>query len=329
MKILIVRLSAMGDVIHSLPLARNARLAGAAVGWLVERRFAGLLEGNADCAEVFTADTRRWRRNVLAPRTWREAAATRHAIAAFAPLYAVDSQGLWKSAVAARASGAKSIVGFAAAERREPASAILASLAIVPGATRRHVVDRNLTLLEAIGIPVVDRKPDASYLLKRSSPEADAFLANAPRPFAVLHPGAGWPDKEWGEDRFAALARGLAKAGFPSVISWGPGDEARVQKLRRLVPEALVPPLLDFAGLARLANASALYVGGDTGPLHLADAVGAKTLALFGPTDPARNGPYRNPAGVVTRMRDVSDDTVIQRALGLLKVEGQGSRVES
>jgi heptosyltransferase-1 len=318
-RILIVRLSAMGDVIHSLPLARNARLAGAAVGWLVERRFAGLLEGNPDCAEVFTADTRSWRRNVFAPRMWREALAARRAVEEFGPLYAIDSQGLWKSAVAAKASGAKSIVGFAAAERREPASAILASLAIVPSSKHRHIIDRNLTLLEAIGIPVVDRKPDASYLLERSHPPAEAFLAEVPRPFAAVHPGAGWPEKEWGEERFAALARGLAKAGLATVISWGPGDEARVGELRGFLPEALVPPLLDFAGLARVAKASALFAAGDTGPLHLADAVGAKTLALFGPTDPARNGPYRNPAGVVTRMRDVSDDTVLQRALSLLK----------
>ena len=314
----------MGDVIHSLPLARNARAGGAAVGWLVERKYAGLLEGNPDCAEVFAVDTRSWRRNLLAPRTWSAVAATRREVAAFGALHAVDSQGLWKSAVAAKASGARSVVGFAAAERREPASAILASLAIVPSAKHRHVVDRNLTLLEAIGIPIVDRKPDASYLLKTSSPEADAFLAGVPRPFAAVHPGAGRPDKAWGEERFASLARGLSKSGLATVLSWGPGDETRVETLRGLLPEAFVPPLLDFAGLARLAGASALFTAGDTGPLHLADAVGAKTLALFGPTDPARNGPYRNAAGVVTRMRDVSDDTVLQRALALLK-ESAGS----
>ena len=320
MRILIVRLSAMGDVIHSLPLARNAHLAGAAVGWIVERPFAGLLEGSPDCTSIFMADTRRWRRRPLSPRSWREAAATRRAIAAFAPLHAVDSQGLWKSAIAAKASKAKSIVGFAAAERREPASAMLASFGVVPSATHPHIVDRNLTLLEAIGIPIVERAPDATYLLASAldRPDVDAFLSGLPRPFAVLHPGAGWPDKAWGEERFATLARGLAAQGLATVISWGPGDEARVEKLRARAPEAFLPPLLDYAGLARLAKASALFVAGDTGPLHLADAVGAKTLALFGPTDPARNGPYRNAHGVVTRMHDVSDDTVLQRALALL-----------
>jgi heptosyltransferase-1 len=77
-------------------------------------------------------------------------------------------------------------------------------------------------------------------------------------------------------------------------------------------------PPLGFAGLARVIRASALFVAGDTGPLHLADALGAPTLALFGPTDPARNGPYRDRRGIVTRMREVSDDTVLERALGLL-----------
>ncbi len=314
MRLLIVRLSSLGDVIHALPLAANAHAADASVGWLVERPFAGLLEGNPHCAEIFTADTKRWRQRLLSRSTWEELAELRGRLRAFAPDRTIDVQGLWKSAIAARAAGAP-VVGFRGQARREAGSAALASVRVAPSAGAAHVVDRNLALLEGAGIPVVVRAPDASYLLERPRAEADAFLSALPRSFAVFHPGAARPEKAWGEERFACLARALAEQdGLHAVVSWGPGDEERVSRMRALVPGAAIPPLLDFAGLARLARASALFCAGDTGPLHLADAVGARTLALFGPTDPGRNGPYRDRRGIVTRMHDVSDEAVLARA---------------
>ena len=317
MRVLIVRLSSLGDVIHALPLAQNADAAGADVGWLVEPGFAGVLEGNPHLAEIFTADSKLWRRRPLTRSTWESIGDLRGRLRAFKPDVTIDVQGLWKSALAARSAGAP-VVGFSAAARREGASAILASIRVAPGADARHVVDRNLSLLEGAGIPVVVRAPDAGYLLEQAGDDARTLLASLPRPFAVFHPGAARPDKAWGEERFARLARGLAtQRGLHPVVSWGPGDEVRVARLRELAPEATVPPLLGVAGLAALARASALFCAGDTGPLHLADAAGAATLALFGPTDPARNGPYRDRRGVVTRMHEVSDDVVLARALEL------------
>ncbi len=318
MRLLIVRLSSAGDVIHALPLAENARAAGADVGWLVERPFSGLLEGNPHCIEIFMADTRAWRRQPLSRSTWEEMGELKRRLRAFAPDETIDAQGLWKSAIAARAAGAP-VVGFAGTARREAGSAILASVRVAPGAGAAHVVDRNLALLEGAGIPVDRRAPDAAYLLERPHAAAAAFLSSVARPFAVFHPGAARAEKAWGEERFARLARGLAeKAGRHAVVSWGPGDEERVARMRALLPGASIPPLLDFPGLAHLARASSLFCAGDTGPLHLADAVGASTLALFGPTDPARNGPYRDRRGIVTRMHEVSDDTVLARARELV-----------
>ena len=101
------------------------------------------------------------------------------------------------------------------------------------------------------------------------------------------------------------------------MISWGPGDERRADRLAALLPGASRPPLLDFPGLARLAAAACVFVGGDTGPLHLADALGAPTLALYGPTDPQRNGPYRDRRGVVANMGSVADEEVLERALAV------------
>src|ERR1700694_4716971 len=121
----------MGDVIHALPLAANARAAGATVGWVVERPFAGLLEGNSNVDTVFVADTRRWRRRPLSPENLREMRALRQAIRAFSPDVSIDGQGLWKSALIARSAGAPAI-GFFQGARREPASAGLCSIAVSP-----------------------------------------------------------------------------------------------------------------------------------------------------------------------------------------------------
>jgi heptosyltransferase I len=315
--LLLVRLSSMGDVIHALPLAENAKKAGARVGWVVEPEFAGLLEGNPACERILYADTKGWRRGPFAARTWSGAARLRSEMLAFAADVVVDAQGLWKSAVLARAAGAP-VVGFAARERREPASAVLCGTRVRPAVSALHVVDRNLALLAAAGIPAAVRAPDAAYLAMRASPEADAFLAGVSRPFAVFHPGAARAEKTWGEERFAALAGALrARRGWTPVVSWGPGDAERAERLAALVPGAARPPLLDFAGLARVYAAARLFVGGDTGPLHLADAVGTPTLALFGPTDPQRNGPYRDRRGVVGDMRSASDAEVFGRTESL------------
>jgi lipopolysaccharide heptosyltransferase I len=313
----------MGDVIHALPLAANAHAAGATVGWVVERPFAGLLEGNPDCDSVLIADTKRWRRRLPAPSTWHEIPSLFTALRRFAPDRTIDAQGLWKSALVARVAGAP-VAGLAASERREPGSALLCAVRVVPAPSERHVVDRALALLSAVGIPVTRRAPDAGYLLSQPSPAADAFLASIPKPFAVFHPGAGQPAKTWGEDRFANLAVALRReTGLHPVVSWGPGDEPRAERLCSLTSPSSRPPLLDFAGLAHLLAASTLVVAGDTGPLHLADALGVLTLGLFGAADsdhnrPDQNGPYRNRSAVVAPMHEVSDRTVLERAIDLL-----------
>lgn len=314
MRLLVVRLSALGDAIHALPLAASAAAAGARVGWVVERAFAGVLEGNPACERILLADTKAWRSRPLAPSSWGAIVRLRRELSGFGADVVLDPQGNWKSAVAARAAGGN-VVGFSASARREPASALLCRVRVTPGPEARHAVEENLALLAAAGIPPEVRLPDASYLLSRATPEADAFVERLPKPYAVFHPGAGRADKAWGEERFAALASALRKLrGLAPVVSWGPGDEERAARLAALVPDAVRAPLLDVPGLARLAAGARLFAAGDTGPLHLADALGTRTLALFGPTDPDRNGPYRFRGGIVRDMRRVSDDTVLEIA---------------
>jgi heptosyltransferase-1 len=305
-KVLLVRLSALGDVVHALPVAENAALAGREVGWLVEPQCAALLSGNASVSRVFTADTKEWRRRPFsAPGEVRRLA---RELTAFGAEATLDLQGLWKSALLA-VLGPAPVFGFARSERREPLSAVFARRQVRPGPEARHVVDRNLALAAAAGIPVARRAPDARYLLAAPSPEAEAFLSRLPRPFALYHPGAGRADKAWGEDHHAELARRLEKErGLQPVVSWGPGDEERAGRLLALLPEAVAAPRLDLPGLARVASRAALFVGGDTGPMHLANALGTPVIAIFGPTDPARNGPYGRPTGVLRGGRNASVD---------------------
>ncbi len=293
MKLLIVRLSAFGDIVHALPLAANARRAGASVGWLCEARYRELLEGNPNVDRLFLADTRGWRRRPAQGGTRSAFAKMRRDLAAFGADFTIDVQGLWKSAILARAARAP-VVGFDSSERREGLSSLLASRKVRPPDSSRHIVDRNLALLSAVGIPVVEPAPDARYLLAAPSAEAAEFLASVRRPYVLYHPGAGWPEKRWDPEKLAAVARALeARWGLFPVISWGPGDEAVVAILEAALPGARRMPQLSPRALAHVAAGAALFVGNDTGPLHLADALGTPTLALFGPTDPARNGPYR------------------------------------
>jgi heptosyltransferase-1 len=182
-------------------------------------------------------------------------------------------------------------------------------------------VDQNLALLAPLGIPVVDAAPDARYLLASDRPKADAFcdaMDAKGAPFALLHPGASRAEKSWGEEQFAALARGLSeRAGLATALSWGPGDETRLERLSQLLPDAPRIPALDFAGLARVMARSAIFIAGDTGPVHLADALGVPTLALFA-AGARRNVPERNrPYGGAWLRYDPSTDleTVVTKAI--------------
>jgi heptosyltransferase-1 len=181
-----------------------------------------------------------------------------------------------------------------------------------------HVVDQNLALLAPLGIPAPVRAPDARYLLAAARPLAQEFLSGLIPPFALFHPGSSRSDKSWGEDRFAAVAAGLRnETGIRPVISWGPGDEERALRLTELLPDAPRIPALDFAGLAHVMSRAVLFVAGDTGPLHLADALGTPTLALFSASArrnvPERNRPY---GGAWLRYdRDTDPEMVVSRAI--------------
>ena len=296
MKALVVRLSSIGDVVHTLPALAALQRAGWEAGWIVEPPARVLLEDNPVLAQLVCAPAAKAFRWGPAWRALRELRAARYEAA-------LDMQGLWKSAAWARLCGARRVLGWERGARREPGSALL----LTEAATRTgrgHVIDKNLELLRGLGIEAVGTREFPLPYSAQSVARVDAGLAGrGGGDFAILNPGGGWASKLWPAERFGELARGLAALGLRCLVSYGPGEEALADRVvaasagraERSFPTSLV----DYIELARRAR---LVVAADTGPLHLACAVGTPVVALFGPTDPGRNGPFA-PEDVVIRRR--------------------------
>ncbi len=297
--ILIVRLSAIGDVIHALPVLAELRrqLPQARLGWIVEEVSAPLLRGHPQLDTLYAIPRRPWRGRSLARKLIPEVLPYFKSVAADGWEAALDLQGLTKSALAALGSRAALRVGFAGKDGRE-ASRLLNTRTITPPPGAVHVVQRNLSLLEGLGL-----QPDLSArgLVHVECSEREA-MADALRALgwggerlAGLNPGAGWATKRWPPEHFAELARLLhRREGLRPLVVWGPGEEplvaAMCAAMEGLAP--IVAPRTGLRELAALVSLLDLFVGGDTGPTHLAAALGVRTLAVFGASDPRRNGPW-------------------------------------
>jgi heptosyltransferase-1 len=298
-RIALVKLSSLGDVIHALPVAATLRTARpqARLTWIVERREAALLAGHPALDEVIVADTRGWRR-ARRPAALRaalaDAAALRRRLAAARFDVAVDLQGLLKSGVLAAATRAPLRIGFAAGWGREPLSALFTNRRVMPPAAARHVVEQYLALLAPLGI--TERRLEFALPVTPAAETAmDEWLAAAGlKPhgrLVVLNPGAGRPDKRWPVAHFADLARRLHDADARAVVTWGPGEEADARAIAAASPATLAPPT-DLRALPALLRRVNVMVAADTGPLHMAAALGTPCIGLYGPTSAVRNGPY-------------------------------------
>lgn len=330
MRFLIVRLGSLGDLVHALPVAAalRERHPAARIDWLVDARYSSLL----DFVPVID------RRVIIAPAGGlredrpghpgdRQFPGTLGILRAIRFMRreqydaAIDLQGLIKSAVLARASGASRVIGFADGHLRERQARFFYSETVTPGEVRgtpdaqgggaelqpcsRHVVGKNLSVLPALDAPVPARP--AFPIDVPLSPSLDtirqALGQLGARDFALLNPGAAWPNKRWPADRFGAVAAWLRSTrGLASVVTWGPGEEGLAKAVAASSGgAALAAPPTSIGDLLAIAREGKLVVSGDTGPLHLAAAVGTPIVALFGPTDPGRNGPWD--AGDITLSR--------------------------
>lgn len=306
MRIVLVRLSALGDVVHTWPLACALATtdARAHLTWVVEEPLRLLVEEHPAVDSVVTTRTGRWRRTPLASSTRAEVASLKTRLRELQPDLVIDPQGTSKSAMVVRWTGARRRVGLARPWRRE----LLAGLAYtetVRGAPgREHIVATNLAMVHALGAPPPDATPpDGSWLLKQVA--GHTVGGDWSSPYAVVLPGAGGAHKILAESTVAEVARGLRPAGLDVVVAWGPGEEARAAAVAHAAGSGthLAPPT-DLGELAALLGGAALVVGGDTGPVHLAASFGVPTLAVFTASDWRRNGPLGERTAVVSGAAD-------------------------
>ncbi|MCS6815995.1 MAG: lipopolysaccharide heptosyltransferase I [Blastocatellia bacterium] len=307
MNILIVKLSALGDIIHTLPALARLRRAfpQARIFWVVERTMAQLLRDHPMLEGVIEVDTRKWRKHWLARATWGELRDALTHLRRHRYDLGFDFQGLMKSGLVLWLSGAERRIGFESAALKERASRLfLTEQVAVP--TDAHVIEQNLTLVRYVAGGSDDR---SSYefplwISERDRRTVEEHLeALGLRDFALLNPGAGWAAKRWPPERYGAVADFLwERYGWISLVSFGPSEEALAQAVARASRwKKAVPFPCTLPQLAVLADRARLFLGGDTGPLHLAAARGTPIVALYGPTSARRNGPFHPDDQVIER----------------------------
>ncbi|MFP4381875.1 MAG: glycosyltransferase family 9 protein [Candidatus Sumerlaeia bacterium] len=308
--ILIVRLSAIGDVVHTMPCLHALRDAfpKARIGWLVEELSASLLRDHPEIDQLYAIPKKRWRQNKWRTVVGRERMRFYKQIRRDGWEVAIDFQGLTKSAMAMWRSGAKRRIGYGDADGRE-LSKLFYTDKVRPRGSAVHVIERNLALLGPLGLErgaddVVWRFPDFHEEEASLRPFLDGIAADGPSSgegspdFIGLYPGAGWITKRWPPEKFVALARQLARQDGlpPMVLIWGPAEAEMVDAIIQqadLPAEKLRPaPPTNLRELTALLGYCSVMVAGDTGPMHIAAALGKRVVGLYGGSDPVRNGPW-------------------------------------
>lgn len=295
-RVLIVRLSAMGDVLHALPAVGALRLAmpDAHLGWLVEDRWADLVRSatvqhahahRPIVDDILTVDLKRWRRSLTSTATWRQICARINGLRTAHYDVAVDFQGAARSALLARLSRAPSIYGFA--EPRENVASMFYTMAVIT--REKHVIAQNLALASALArSPLPPAHIEFSYTASAARP-SPAY----PSGYIILNPGAGWGAKQWPPERYGAVARRLAaELHLHCLINAGPGEQDLILAAQSASQGTAQPISCTPLELIDLVRNARLFIGGDTGPMHLAAAMGVPVVSIFGPTDPARTGPF-------------------------------------
>lgn len=315
LRLLIVRLGAMGDILHALPAVTALRLAhpGWQIGWVVEPRWRALLEAGSketrkqgdekakaknvpDPAQplvdrVHFAAVKEWARRPLHARTSNEIMALRRELRAAAYDVVIDFQGAVRSAAIARMAGARRVIGEAIP--REKAARWMFSECVKTRGV--HVIDQDVEVAAAVAGDALEPVQPLLPVDAAAESWCDALLARAGgRPVALITPGAGWGAKRWPTDRYAAVARGLVERGMHVLVNAGPGEETLAAEIQSATGAA-VPVSATLDQLIALTRRIALCIAGDTGPLHLACALGQPVVGIYGPTEPGRNGPYGSP----------------------------------
>lgn len=306
-RVLLVRLGALGDIVHALPVfgALRDEFPLAQIDWIVDARYADILNHVEGLSRrlVIRASAASSTRDVVSfggtrgfLSAWRYMRRQRYEVA-------IDLQGLLKSAALARLSGARRVIGFTAVQLREPQAAWFYNER-VSAAADAHVIGKNLAVLSAFGIPEHGPRFPLRVPPSRLADEMARVVADTGHDrFAVMNPGGGWPNKRWPAARFGELAARLwAEWRIPSFVLWGRGEEPMAETaVKHSLGAASRLPATTLADVLAIASRAALMVSGDTGPLHLATALGTPVVGLYGPTWPSRNGPWQAADVTVSR----------------------------
>ena len=294
-RFLVLRMSALGDIIHTLPAVSALResFSKATIDWLVDKKWAPILEGNPSVDNVIAMDRGSWRDVISSLRRIRSEKYT----------VAIDFQSLYRSAIFGWLSSAPKRLGFDAHYSRESGAAFFYTEVVIP--RRLHKVEHNLELAKAAGA-----RADAVRFPLPAVPHAAEdveriLTANGVGDYFVLSPGGGWGSKCWPAERYGELHRALVQEyGWRGVVSFGPGERDLAERVRSGAgsPEPVIE-MFDLRQLIALLRRAKFFVAGDTGPLHLASALGTPVVGLYGPTDPGRNGPYSQRDVVVRKAR--------------------------
>ena len=300
----------MGDILHSMPAVAALRQAHPdwVIGWAIEPQWRGLFCANG-CEprtpsmplvdQVHVVPAKQWARSPLKPATLRDIRRVRRELRAMRYDIAVDMQGAVRSAMVARWAQTSNVIGEA--KPREFAAKWLFDQKVVTQGI--HVIEQSLEVANAI---FAESLPMTLPLLP-CDPEATAKAAELHQPFVLLSPGAGWGAKRWPADRYGAVARRIAEAGFGVVINSGPAEEHLAHEIAESSGGAARVLSLGLAELIAVTRRASLAIAGDTGPLHLACALGKPVVGIYGPTDPARNGPFHCPNRVLRHPESVRD----------------------
>jgi heptosyltransferase-1 len=297
----------MGDILHALPAVTALRQAhpGWVIDWVVEPRWRALLSAEGEDASatgretpnpaqplvnrIYPAPTREWRARPLSGKTIYEIRELRDALRAGDYDTVIDFQGAVRSAVIGRMAGCQRLIGED--EPRERVARWLSTERVeIHGA---HVIEQDVELASAVAGD--DLNPVAPWLPMDPDAEGwvDGILPRDANETAVLiNPGAGWGAKRWPVERYAAVAQGLVDRGLRALVNAGPGEETLAKAIVEGTGGAATPLMCNLERLIALTRRVALAIAGDTGPLHLACALGRPVVGIYGPTDPSRNGPF-------------------------------------
>lgn len=319
MKVLIVKTSSMGDVIHTFPAVQDALRTRPDISfdWCVEEAFASIVALHPAIDTIHKVALRRWRKQLASPGTWREGAALRQALRDSHYDLVLDAQGLLKSAFVARLAAAP-IAGFDKASAREPSATAFYD--------QRYGVARDLHAIERtrrlFGL-ALGYEPDLSTLDSGIVAQTGMPLAQAKRTAMLLH-GTSREDKKWPAQDWIETARLLVANGFSPVTTWSNDKEKIVaQAIGEAVPQTLVVPKSPLSAVAGLIGSSTLVIGADTGLTHLAAAFGLPTVAIFLTTEPGLTGPRGPFASTLIAGENgrVTPQAAFEEAAGLLALK--------